>query len=311
MRGPRAQDPRHRAGAKTPSPSLTEMTEVPDGDVEDVQLRRDGAVSVLSFNIRFDNPTDGPDRWKHRRRAVTRLIDGTADIAGLQEARRCPLGYLVRHLRRFKWVGVGRNDGRRKGEYAPIFYRRERFERGDRGTFWMSTTPDEAGSTSWGSSRPRIATWVVLRERATGRELLVVNVHLDHKSPEARAEGAKVIRKRIALLAEGRPVVLTGDFNDGPAGAAHATLTDPSPADGGPVLVDARRTSLSGHEGPDSTWTGFQAVKEGRVIDFVLVSNDVTVLRHRSIDDRHEGRFLSDHLPVHALVALPAEASPA
>lgn len=276
------------------------------GATHGVELRRDEALTVVSFNLRFDNPADGPNRWKHRRRAVAAFLDGTADVAGLQEARRCALGYLVRHLRAFKWVGVGRNDGHRKGEYAPIFYRRERFERRDRGTFWMSTTPDEPGSLSWGSSRPRIATWVVLHERATGREVLHVNVHLDHKSAAARAEGAKVIRKRLALLAGGRPVVLTGDFNDGPDGDAYATLTDPAPADGGPILVDARHASMSGHEGPDSTWTGFKAVKEGRVIDFVLVSDDVTVLRHRSVDARTADRFLSDHLPVLAVLGLPA-----
>ena len=269
-------------------------------------MEGDEPIRVVSFNLRFDNPADGPNRWRHRRKAVAAFLDGTADVAGLQEARRRPLGWLVRHLRGFKWVGVGRDDGHRKGEYAPIFYRRDRFERGDRGTFWMSTTPDSPGSLSWGSSRPRIATWVVLRERVTGRELLHVNVHLDHKSAEARAEGAKLIRKRLALLAGDRPVVLTGDFNDGPGGDAYATLTDPTPPDGGPVLVDARHVSKSGHEGPDSTWTGFKAIKEGRVIDFVLVSSDVTVLRHRSVDSRDEGRFLSDHLPVLAVVGLPA-----
>lgn len=267
-------------------------------------MEGDEPIRVLSFNLRFDNPTDGPDRWKHRRTAVAAFIDGHADLAGLQEARRCPLGWLVRHLRAFRWVGVGRDDGRRKGEYAPIFYRRDRFERGDRGTFWMSTTPDSPGSRSWDSSRPRIATWVVLRERATGRELLHLNVHLDHKSAEARAEGAKLIRKRLGPLAGDRPVILTGDFNDGPGGDAHRILTDPGLTDG-PTLVDARSVSLAGHEGPDSTWTGFKGIKEGRVIDFVLVSSDVTVLRHRSVDDRPGGRFLSDHLPVLAVLTLP------
>ena len=293
-----------RAGAQRSSRSLPGMEPVERSQPR-AALRHTDPIGVLSFNIRFDNPMDGPNRWRHRRRAVTGLIDGGADIAGLQEARRCPLGYLVRHLRRFKWVGVGRDDGRRKGEYAPIFYRSERFERRDRGTFWLSTTPDDPGSSSWGSSRPRIATWAVLHEKATGRELLVVNVHLDHKSAEARAEGAKVIRKRLGLLAGARPVILTGDFNDGPDGDAYATLTQRAPVDGGPVLVDARHTSLSGHQGPDSTWTGFNAVKEGRIIDFILVSSDVTVLSHRSIDARPKGRFLSDHLPVHATVALP------
>lgn len=268
-------------------------------------MEGDEPIRVLSFNLRFDNPADGPDRWKRRRKAVAAFIDGTADVAGLQEARRCALGWLVRHLGAFHWVGVGRNDGRRKGEYAPVFYRRDRFVRGDRGTFWLSTRPDEPGSTSWGTSRPRIATWVVLRERASAREVLVVNVHLDHRSAEARAEGAKLIRKRLGPLADGRPVILTGDFNDGPGGDAHRILTDPTLTDRGPTLVDARSVSLGGHEGPDSTWTGFKAVKEGRVIDFVLVSSDITVLCHRSVEDRPGGRFLSDHLPVLAVVALP------
>ena len=269
-------------------------------------MEGDEPIRVLSFNLRFDSPADGPNRWRHRRRAVAAFLEDTADVAGLQEARRRPLGWLVRHRRDFKWVGVGRDDGHRKGEYAPIFYRRDRFERGDRGTFWMSTRPDEPGSTSWGSSRPRIATWVVLRDRVTGREHLHVNVHLDHRSAEARAKGAELIRQRLGGLAGGRPVILTGDFNDGPGGDAHRILTDPAPGDGGPVLVDARTASQAGHEGPDSTWTGFEAVKEGRVIDFVLVSTDITVLRHRSVDTRPGGRFLSDHLPVLAVVDLSA-----
>lgn len=286
-----------------------EADPVPGHRDDGAVLRHDEPLTVVSFNLRFDNPADGPNRWRHRRKAVAAFVDGTADVAGLQEARRRPLGWLVRHLRDFKWVGVGRDDGHRKGEYAPIFYRRDRFERGDRGTFWMSTHPDEPGSTSWGSSRPRIATWVVLRERATGRELLHLNVHLDHKSAEARAEGAKLIRKRLGPLADGRPVLLTGDFNDGPGGDAYATLTDPTPAGDGPILVDARHASRSGHEGPDSTWTGFKGIKEGRVIDFVLVSSDLAVLSHRSVDDRPGGRFLSDHLPVLAVVVQPTMAS--
>src|SRR4051812_28980425 len=122
-------------------------------------------IRVMSFNIRFDNPTDGPNRWRHRRRFVADLIAPEADLAGLQEARRCPLGWLDRHLHGFKWVGVGRANGKRRGEYSPIFYRCERFELLDRGTFWLSERPDEPGSRSWGTSVARIATWALLRDR--------------------------------------------------------------------------------------------------------------------------------------------------
>lgn len=271
--------------------SATDATDDPSGPAGE-------SIRVMSFNIRFDNPADGADRWRHRRRFVADLIAANADLAGLQEARRCPLGWLVRHLREFRWVGAGRNDGRRRGEYSPIFYRAERFERLDRGTFWLSDRPDEPGSCSWGSSRPRIATWVVLYDRATGLELLHLNTHMDHRSAEARSLGATLIRTRLARLAGDRPVILTGDFNDGPEGDAHRILTDPAPADGGPVLVDARTASVAAHEGPDSTWTGFKAVKDGRVIDFILSTPGFAVTHHRSVDERRAGRFASDHLPI-------------
>lgn len=251
----------------------------------------------MTFNIRFDNPTDGRNRWKHRRRFVADLIRSESDLAGLQEARRCPLGWLDRHLVGFRWVGVGRANGRRRGEYSPIFYRRARFDRLDRGTFWLSNRPDAPGSRSWGTSVARIATWVLLRDRTTGDEFLMLNTHLDHRSTEARAEGAKLIRKRLGLLAGDRPVIVTGDFNDGPGGDAHRILTEHG-------LADARGISASPHEGPDSTWTGFKAVKEGRVIDFVLVSDGASVVSHRSIDATRDGRFASDHLPVVAAVEL-------
>lgn len=255
-------------------------------------------IRVMTFNIRFDSPTDGANRWRHRRDFVAELIAGQADLAGLQEARRCPLGWLNRHLRGFRWVGVGRANGRRRGEYSPIFFRTARFRSLDRGTFWLSSRPDEPGSRSWGSSVARIATWVRLRDRTTGQDLVMVNTHLDHRSAEARAEGAKLIARRLTDLAGDLPVIVTGDFNDGPGGDAHRLLTD----DFG--LVDARQASASGHAGPDSTWTGFKAVKAGRVIDFILTSPQITVTSHRSLEAVRDGRFASDHLPVVAVVEL-------
>lgn len=252
----------------------------------------------MTFNLRFDNPADGENRWRHRRDFVAEIIADEADLVGLQEARRCPLGWLDRHLPDFDWVGVGRANGKRRGEYSPIFYRTARFERVDRGTFWLSTRPDAAGSRSWESSVARIATWVRLRDRATGRELVMLNTHMDHRSAEARAQGAKLIRKRLDALAGNRPTILTGDFNDGPGGDAHRILT----ADHG--LVDARDASETGHAGPDSTWTGFKAVKVGRVIDFILTTPKATVHSHRSVEAVRDGRFASDHLPVVAVVQL-------
>jgi endonuclease/exonuclease/phosphatase family metal-dependent hydrolase len=256
-------------------------------------------LRVLTFNIRFDNPADGPNRWRHRRSWVAEIVDGT-DIAGLQEARRCPLGWLNRHLHGHRWIGVGRANGRRRGEYAPIFYRASRFSRLDRGTFWLSLQPDVPGSRSWGTSVPRIATWVRLVDRTTDRRVLVLNCHLDHRSAKAREQGAHLILHRLAALAQGDPVIVTGDLNDGRGSDVHRILTGGEPF----ALEDARDRSASGHTGPDSTWTGFKAVKPGRVIDVVLVSPEVEVLAHESVDEQRKGRFPSDHLPVVATIRL-------
>ena len=254
----------------------------------------------MSFNVRFDNPADGPNRWRHRRAWVAEII-GTADVAGLQEPRRCPLGWLVRHLPDHKWVGVGRANGRRRGEFAPIFYRQTRFTRLDCGTFWLSLRPDEPGSRSWGTSVPRIATWVRLREQETGKRLFVLNCHLDHRSEQAREQAARLILHRLSALAGDDPVVVTGDLNDGRDAPAYRILTggDPFP------LVDTRDRSTTTPTGPESTWTGFKAVKEGRVIDVVLVSPTIDVLAHATLDEQRKGRFPSDHLPVVATLRVP------
>ena len=99
----------------------------------------------MTSNLRFDNPADGENRWRHRRDFVAEIIADEADLVGLQEARRCPLGWLDRHLPDFDWVGVGRANGKRRGEYSPIFYRTARFGRLDLIGGKAEVSKDEVG----------------------------------------------------------------------------------------------------------------------------------------------------------------------
>ena len=117
---------------------------------------------------------------------VRYLREKNADIIGLQEVEPLQRAYLAEQLTEFAWYGVGRNVAHDEGEGTPIFYRRDRFDLLDRGTFWLSTTPDIAGSKGWDAALPRVASWVRLRDRRSGRELLAVNTHFDHMGPEAR-----------------------------------------------------------------------------------------------------------------------------
>ncbi len=262
-------------------------------------------LRVMSFNLRLDLASDGENAWPHRRDRVAALIRFHApDVVGVQEALLPMLADLETRLPGFARVGVGRDDGGDGGEFSAILYRRERLEVVRHGTFWLSSTPETPGSLGWDAAYPRVATWVELRDRQSGCRYVHLNTHLDHRGDEARRQGARLIRRRLATLAAGLPVVLTGDLNATPDSEPYLVLTRDDITDGLPPLLDAFTTSREGHYGPTSTWTGFEAIDPGRRIDYVLVSPGVEVLAHGILSDHWDGRFPSDHLPVLATVRI-------
>jgi endonuclease/exonuclease/phosphatase family metal-dependent hydrolase len=260
-------------------------------------------LRVMTFNLRYDTPNDGTNAWPHRRDWVAALIHFHApDAVGVQEALAHMLTDLDARLPGFARVGVGRADGRAGGEFSAILYRRDRLELIDSGTFWLSPTPEVAGSKGWDTAIERIATWARFRDRRTGCRHLHLNTHFDHVGEQARQESARLIRRRLAALADGMPIVVTGDLNADPASVPYRILTRDTIGDGLPPLRDALVASRDGHYGPTSTWTAFRAIEPGRRIDYVLVSSRVRVLKHAILPDSWDGRFPSDHLPVLAAV---------
>ena len=262
--------------------------------------KADDAVRIMTFNIRYNNPRDGANAWPRRKDVVAKIIsDNQVDIAGLQEALPGQIKDLQKRLPQYAWYGVGRDDGKTKGEFAPIFYRKDRFEVIDKSVFWLSKTPEAVGSKSWDAAITRIATWMKLKDKATGKSLLVVNTHFDHRGQQARIHSAELLRKRIDRLAGNMPVVLLGDFNTTPGSEPFVKLTqaknDVTP---NPPLTDSRDLTSAKPEGPNSTWNGFQAIVPNHRIDFIFIRGNIQVARHRTLDARNEGRFPSDHLPV-------------
>jgi endonuclease/exonuclease/phosphatase family metal-dependent hydrolase len=256
-------------------------------------------LRVMTFNIRYDTPSDSGNAWPHRRDWVGALIRFHApDAVGVQEALAHMLTDLDARLPGFARVGVGRADGRAGGEFSAILYRTSRLELLDSGTFWLSPTPAVAGSKGWDAAIERIATWARFRDRRTGCGYLHLNTHFDHVGEQARQESARLIRRRIATLADGMPVVVTGDLNADPASQPYRILTRDTLSSATPPLRDAFAASRDGHYGPTSTWTAFRAIEPGRRIDYVLVSPQVRVSKHAILPDSWDGRFPSDHLPV-------------
>ena len=267
-------------GESTPGTRTRTPTATPRWDA--------GVIRAMSFNIRYDSPTDDPP-WSDRRERVVDAIDGVEpDVVGLQEALPHQLSYLRDNLDGYDWYGVGRYGGD-DGEHTPVGWRSDRFEAVDRGTFWLSGTPDEPGSVSWGVDLPRIASWVDL---ASGNDtrFRVYSTHFSHVSAEARANSSTLLRERIEDRSlDGQMSVLLGDFNMEPDSTAHQELTRS-------VIVDARQVAAE-VEGPEGTFQeGLGSGAPGRRIDYVFLPVNVSVARFRTLAPAETLR--SDHLPV-------------
>ncbi len=260
-------------------------------------------LRVMSFNIRYGTAPDGDNAWARRTDLVYETIARfQPDLIGYQEVLDFQFDALAARFPELVSEGVGRDDGRRKGEFSSLAYRRDRFTRVAGGTFWLSTTPDVPGSKSWDAALPRICTWVRLRETASGRELVFANTHFDHRGQVARREAARVLSERLGPVVTGIPAVLTGDFNITEDTPAFRVLVEP-PEPSWVRWIDAYRT-LHPERAPDeASFNGFKGTVRGSRIDFVLHTSHFRATA--AAIDRHQrdSRFPSDHYPVTAVLA--------
>lgn len=241
-------------------------------------------LRVMSFNLRVDTPNDGPLAWRHRRDAAGEVArDARPDVLATQEGLAPQLADLDCALPGYARVGQGRRGGS-EDEHCALYFDAARFAVEASGDFWLSGTPEDAGSASWGNALPRLATWARLVEKSTGERATVASTHFDHRSAPSRARSA-------ALLAERLPgAVLAGDFNALPGSTPHATL------------ARAGWTDAAG-AGAEGTFHGFTGTALAR-IDWVLAPRGARALAHRVLTARPRGKWPSDHFPVVADLAL-------
>ena len=254
-------------------------------------------LTAMSFNIRYGTANDGENRWPLRREFLIDVMrEQNADVVGLQEALDFQIDEIVAALPFYGVIGVGRDDGARKGEYSAILFRRDRFQVSDAGTFWFSDTPEVVASKSWGNNITRICTWARLVDR-DGRAFWHYNVHLDHQSQPSRERSAQLLRQRIdARRFPQEPVVITGDFNAGEKNPAVASMT------AGGAYVDSFRVKHS-DEKSVGTFSAFDIAKTGvEKIDYVFVPAGTEVMRAEIVRTARGGRTPSDHFPVVAQI---------
>lgn len=276
-------------------------------DTDDAQYD----LLVMSFNIRYGTANDGADRWENRKEQVCDVIERYhCDVVGLQEALRFQIDAIREALPEYGEIGVGRDDGKTKGEYSGILYRQDRVEVIDSGTFWLSDTPETVGSTSWGNSITRICTWGRFVHKPSGKTFYHYNVHFDHRSQNSREKSAVLVARRIADRKHADPVVLTGDFNASECNKAIRYLKGDLDFDGKtPVpLVDTFRV-LHPEAMQVGTFNGFRGTRSGDKIDYIFVEPNTDVLEARILHDHEDERYPSDHFPVIARLWVSASES--
>jgi endonuclease/exonuclease/phosphatase family metal-dependent hydrolase len=250
-------------------------------------------LRVMTYNLRYASQKP-PNDWPTRRPVMKSLIARAApDVFGTQEGLYAQLKDLASDLPAYEWIGLGR-DGGSRGEFMAVFYKRARFEPVAFDHFWLSDTPDVIGSATWGHSNRRMVTWVRFRERATGREFMFWNTHLDHEVETARQKAAALIRDRLAAADRAIPLILVGDFN---CAAGNSRAFEILTGEAG--LSDAWTMATSRVNEGLNTFNGFRpALKEGVRIDWVLLRGRAVVSRAEIVTYSENGQNPSDHFPV-------------
>lgn len=257
-------------------------------------------TALMTYNIRYDNPNDGENTWENRKNKLAGLLNYYEPaFVGIQEGLIHQVEFLDESLTAYNYVGVGRDDGKQKGEYCALFYDTRIFKVIVDSTFWLSETPGTP-SNGWDANLNRICTYGLFEHLQTKERIWVLNTHFDHRGKMARENSAKLISKRIDQInKDNLPIVLMGDFN---------AIVEQKP-------IQILKTSMSdGAEvsdkplyGPPGTSNGFRQEVIVRRIDYLFTRN-VKVLSYSHIDDRRDNNLhVSDHLPVLMTIDLSSD----
>jgi len=249
-------------------------------------------TKIMSYNIRYNNPNDNENWWEYRKQEVIEMIKYyQPEILGIQEGLSSQVKYIDSTLTHYSFVGLGRDDGKEKGEFAAIFFDTTKYKLIETKTFWLSQTPNEV-SIGWDASMERICTYGAFLNKKTKDSIFIFNCHFDHIGKKSRNESSYLILEEIKNKGiEHERIAVIGDLN---------CLPDENPIKIlNMELKDSYQVSQSQPYGPIGTFNSFNTVNEvTKRIDYIMVKN-LSVKQYTAIDDRRKNNlWLSDHLPI-------------
>ena len=248
----------------------------------------EGIITMMSCNVRCLTPLDlGKKSWFYR--ADLLVLDIAAQnpgIIGFQEATQWQYRYLVDVLQGYDSV-IDYRDQSIASEGCPIFYSTALYTLKDKGSFWLSETPDVM-SKDWGAAHYRICSYVILTEKASGKDFVVFNTHLDHVSDEARIKGIAVVLEKIAQFG-GLPAVIMGDFNALEGSETYNSATQ--------YFLDAQYAAAETMEG--HTYQNWGNPDKFKRLDYFMISKTGWVAqKYAIVQPVHDRVYASDHCPI-------------
>jgi endonuclease/exonuclease/phosphatase family metal-dependent hydrolase len=246
-------------------------------------------LNVMTFNIRVaSGQHEDPIRWDAERKVLVKrvIVEGGIDIVGVQECEQIQQTYLQNNLIGYQVAGEASGSGTNS-----IFFKQVRFEMLESGKFWLSENPNTPGSKSWDSGYIRMAVWLKLRDKVTGKQYFVINTHIDHIGVTAQQKQVETLLQKIEELRGGLPVILTGDFNMRPENANIGVITN---------SFSHTRDVAQTKEGLDYSYHGYSSTpsNERYLADYIFVSDDFGVDYYSVLPEKLDGNYVSDHAPV-------------
>lgn len=256
-------------------------------------------LRVMTFNVRYPAPSDGPNLWDLRRDLLVGVIkEKNPDLIGTQELFQTQGDYIVEKAPEYAWFGISRR-GNHEDEHMGVFYKKDKLRLVESGNFWLSESPETPGSMSWDVSLPRMVTWGLFEMKPGGKRFYLLNTHFPHRAEdaEARTRCMQVLLERAGKLRKDVPLIVTGDFNSSAPEAPPYKLIAAE-------MKDARVTAAT-RTGPDGTNSGFGGRTTGNRIDWIFLRGGVKAVESETIvRPNPEGRYPSDHFPVLAILEL-------
>jgi endonuclease/exonuclease/phosphatase family metal-dependent hydrolase len=249
-------------------------------------------LTIGTYNIRYDNKGDSLNPWVKRAPVIRSMIQfHDFDILGTQEGLKHQLEDLKTGLPGYTYYGIGRDDGKEKGEHSVIFYKTDKFNVLKSGDFWLSETPEKPGP-GWDARLNRICSWVQFQDKASKKKFYFFSVHYDHQGVKARIESSKLILQKIKEIAGNDKAIFVGDLNGGRSSEWYKTLASTD------WLTDAYTKAKVVYASNASFNSFGKQVDSDEVIDHIFTTQGFVIDKWGILTDTYHGKYPSDHFPV-------------